>query len=194
MTLVNTKRYDPRLGQDFKLGNRSRTTIFSSVEHGFYVQEWIGEVDWTRVIDPLASCLKATSQKGFFVVTPWQRRGNRLKSEIKKTFQNVQEFENSLCGYFDIDKDSLSRLFHIRNKFGSGASGEWGLGGCTESLAAPRRFSLSMSELWDLFHVLGQPAKIGCFLYLGELAQSTFLTRIFDDVDEIISKLNSVCS
>jgi len=178
--------YDSRLGQDFRFNTPIGT--FSSLEHHFYVLDNAGNLPWARGDSLLKECVLKTSKIGFFTIALWAPGAKKLATKIKQEFQVASEFWGSLCGYFDVETDSIQKLFEIRKMFGEGKSGEWGLGGCLEKFSPPTRISFAKNETWGFCHILNQPAKIGCLLYLGEMRQTTFMTKIFDGLDACLAQ------
>jgi hypothetical protein len=175
--------FDPRLGQDFKVSVAIGT--FSSLTHNFFVLDGIFDPG-TKDLKLLDLCISHTSKLGFFVVTPWIPGSSQLRQKLEQDFSVASEFEGSLCGYFNIATNSVEKLIEVRNAFGGKQSGEWGIGGCTERFCLPTRQKLSRGELWNLFHILNQPTKLGCLLYFGEMQQTTLLTRVFDGLDSAL--------
>ena len=99
--------------------------MFSSLEHGFYVLEAAGEIDWDMHRGILLECILQTSPIGFFTVVPWSPGAGKLTQALLKQFGDAVEIDNSVCGYFDPSADLLSKLFAIRNECGGASSGEW---------------------------------------------------------------------
>lgn len=187
MNIHSADSYDARLRQDFRLNISGGT--FSSLECYFYVLDNADNLDWVESATILEECIRNTSKYGFFTVVPWVPGANKLKAEIKKEFDVASELAGSLCGYFDVGTDSIQRLIKMRRKFGGGRSGEWGLGGCLDHFTPTKQGSFAKKEAWNIFHVLSEPQKIGCYLFLGEMHQTTFLTKIFDGLDEYLSQI-----
>lgn len=181
--------YDPRVGNDFRLRNHLSGKEFSSQAEGFYVVESPILEEWVKPVAPLKSLITETSRLGFFVATPWSPGGKKLMTAIREQLSEVLEFENSVCGYFANENGSLEKLLHLREVSGGRNSGEWGFGGCLERFTPPVRVSSTQAEAWDLFHILDQPEKIGCFVFLGEMAQATLLVRHFEGLGTALSTL-----
>lgn len=178
--------YDPRRGQDFRI--KTATGTFSGLEHNFYVVD-NADSNWGNRLDLLNKCISKTSKIGFFTVAPWVPGAEKLRARIKQEFESVSECGGNLAGYFGLESDAARRLFAIRNEFGEGKSGEWGVGGCSEKFDPPTRTASAKKEAWEFFHLLTQPSKIGCLLYLGEMQQTTFMVKIFDGIDSYLAKL-----
>lgn len=183
----SVRTYDPRRGEDFRINTPGRT--FSSLDSHFYVLDNAADLGWIRRVSLLKECFLQTSKFGFFTLVPWVPGAKKLKTAIKREFQSVFELDGTFCGYFDIESDSIQKLFEMREMFGGDKSGELGLGGCLEKFSPPVRVSLAKRESWDFFHVIRQPAKIGCFLYFGEMCQTTFMTRLFPELDSWLGQL-----
>lgn len=179
--------YDARKGEDFRIS--APDGVFSSLEHQLYVIDNAYNLNWDRKTDLLKKCVLKTSRLGFFTVEPWKPGARKLILRLKQEFRIVSEYEGTLCGYFYITSDAVQKLFIIRKTSGEKNSGEWGIGGCIEEFDPPTRRSFIEKRTWGLFHVSGQPRNIGCYLSLGEMRQITFMTKIFDDLDSILTQL-----
>ena len=183
---LDVRIYDPRLGQDYSISNHQTKKIFSSLEHGFFVLECVGAVDWTGQLPFVNRCIEATSKKLFFMVVPWYPGATELREAVERELGPLSEFEHSLCGYTPIGSDALNRLMGLRRSFGGDKTGQWCIGGCLAEFAPPVRTSFWKGSLWDVALVLGQPEKIGCVLSLDEMQQSLFATRLFDGLDDLL--------
>jgi hypothetical protein len=182
------KSYDPRSLEDYCSSNFTTKNAFSSIEHGFYVLDCVGKLDWSSEIYLLTVCIQNTGKQIFFMVDPWQSKTEGLKNALENEFGRLFEFENSVCGYTDIASDAVGKVLQIRAMFGGDSSGQWCIGGCLDKFTMPRRTSFAKGELWDLPFILGQPQKIGCVLWLGEMQQSLFATRLFVGFDNLLQQ------
>ncbi len=187
MSLSSLRIYDPRQKQDFRINIPGET--FSSLDHGFYVIDNSHGLNWAQRLDLLKLCVLQTSKLGFFTLVPWVPGARKLRAEIGRKLESVIEFQGTLGGYFDSESDSIERLFKIREEFGGNKSGEWGFGGCLAKFTPPIRSSLARTESWDFSHVLRQASLIGCFLYLGEMCQTVFMTKLFPALDAHLGQL-----
>lgn len=183
----NVQIYDPRLGQDFVLfTGRSKKPMFSSLEHGLYVVEAVGQVCWATRQDLFLECILKTSIKGFFTVVPWYPGAKKLKQALLEHFSDATEIDSSVVGYFDPSPGLLSRLFSIRDEYGGESSGEWCIGGCSTMFSEKDM----KCNGWNINCVLSQAEKIGCILSLEEMRQSHFMVKWFDELPKIIDAIN----
>lgn len=180
--------YDPRLRQDYSIVDFTTKKAFSSLEHDFFVLDCVGPCDWSRQLPLLTGCIENTSKKLFFMVDLWEPGAKELRNAVEDALGPVSEFECSLCGYAAIDSDALERLLQLRASFGGDSTGQWCIGGCLGEFTPPVRLGFTKGQLWDLAHVLGQSDKIGCVLSLGEMQQSLFVTRLFDNLENLLQQ------
>lgn len=183
----NIKTYDPKFGQDYAFFNHSTKTTFSSLEHGFFVLEAVGEMDWGMHQAMLLECIIKTSTKGFFLVAPWYPGAEKLRRALLQQFSDAQVLENAVLGYFDPATDELGKLFAIRGEHGRGSSGEWCIGGCLTKFSK-QNIKCSGGNLSCL---LPQSGKIGCVLSLEEMQQSYFIIKIFEGLPKIIGEISA---
>ena len=178
--------YDPRLGQDCVFfSGPSEKPMFSSLEHGLYVVEAVGEMNWDMHQDLLLECILNTSTEGFFTVDPWGPGASNLKLMLMRQLNDVMEVGHSVLGYFTPSADSLRRLFSVRAECGGGSSGEWCIGGCSTKFSGQ---DINCTE-WNFNRLLHQADKIGCVLSLEEMQQSYFMVKPFDGLSEIIEAI-----
>jgi hypothetical protein len=189
--MLSPQIYDPRRGQDFRIN--TATGMFSSLEHNFYVSDTY-DSDWDNRLDLLNKCISKTSKLGFFTIAPWVPGAEKHRTRIKQEFKSVSECGGNLAGYFGLESDAVRRLFAIRKEYGEGKSGEWGIGGCSEKFDPPTQTAPAKKEAGEFFHLLTQPSKIGCLLYLGEMQQTTFMVRMFDGIDSYVAEIQSLGS
>jgi hypothetical protein len=183
---LQVRTYDPRLGQEYAVSDHATKKRFSSLEHGFFVLDCVGAVDWTSQLPLLNGCLQAISKKLFFTLDPWEPGARELRQALEREFGAVREFERSLCGYAAITSDAIDGLLQLRASFGGDSTGQWCIGGCLEEFASPVRMSFSKGQAWGLPLVLEQAEKLGCVLSLGEMQQSLLVTRLFDNLDNLL--------
>ncbi len=196
---VQVRFYDPRLREDWSTTDFMTKKSFSSLKHGLYVMDCVGVVDWTAELSLLNGCLQSTSKKLFFMVDPWPPGAAQLSNTLEHEFGPLKEFERSLCGYATIDAEVVQQLLRLRASFGGDTTGQWCIGGCVQEFTPPVRTGLTKRQLWDLCLVLEQAEKLGCVLWLGEMKQSLFATRLFDGLDNLlrqspVAQLASECS
>lgn len=183
---IEVQIYDPRRGEDWYTTDFMTKRTFSSLKHGFFVMICVGPVDWTADLSLLNGSLRATSKGFFFMVDPWHPGASRLANALECEFGPLKEFEHSLCGYATIYADAVQQLLRLRTSFGGDTTGEWCIGGYMVEFSPPVRTGLFKRQLWDFSLVLEQADKVGCFLWLGEMQQSLFATRLFDGMDNLL--------
>jgi hypothetical protein len=184
--------YDPRLGQEFEITNLLTQKRFSNLLGGFFVITGVG-IDWDARVALLQEAISKTSNLGFASVTPWIPYTKSLISALK-AFPISHEFEKSLIVYSDPSAEAIEKILHLRRTHGLEASGEWCIGGCFEEFVSPERVSVFRSGSWDFAHILSQSDRIGCALELAEMKQSTFITRVFSDFDQWLTRMQLACS
>lgn len=185
-TKIEVQIYDPRRGEDWYTTNFMTKRTFSSLKHGFFVMNCVGPVDWAADLSLLNGSLQATSKRFFFMVDPWPPGAARLANALEREFGPLKEFERSMCGYAALYADAVQQLFRLRTLFGGDTTGEWCIGGYMVEFSPPVRTSLFKRQLWDFSLVLEQADKVGCVLWLGEMQQSLFATRLFDELDNLL--------
>lgn len=169
--------YDPRKREDYRVRNFQTGVEFSSFDSGFFVMEFVGDVDWLRHAETLKQCIQDTSNSGFVTCAPWVPEVVNIRSRLEAECSLLLEFGHTFCGYFPVRVDSIRRLLELRTEAGDWKSGEWCIGGCISELALPQRHSITSTALWDFAHVLDQSERVGCVLSLGEMLQTTLLIR-----------------
>lgn len=179
---MKIETYDPSLGQNFVLPCHSTEDTFSSLESNFFVQDSIGDVDLIKWKKAIEKCIEKTSSRGFFTVIPWFPGAKKLKQRLYQEFINVEEINGSLFCYFEPSKDTIDKLFELRNEYGGDVSGEWCIGGCIIELPPPS----TKKQYWDFSYLLKQADKIGCLLSLGEMQQTFFMSKPFEGLKELL--------
>jgi hypothetical protein len=185
------KRYDCRLGEDFRLNDAAYGLRFSSVESGFIVVDDAGALPWKDRAEELTRIVQATSRYGLLTVVPWWPNTRRALESVRSEFGDGTEGLDSLAVTFEPTVANLESAMRVREN--AGGSGEWGLGGTNRPLRidAPVCPSNRKTSFWNLTTVLCQADALGCYLYFGEQQSVTFFTRVFDGVDRL---LQSICS
>jgi hypothetical protein len=188
MPAVQVKVYDPRLGQDYSVSNFTTKRTFSSSKHGLYVWDCVGPLDWSSELPLITESIQRTARRLFFMLDPWQPQGQPLYEALTREFGPLLEFERSVCGYTRIGLEVVEQLFELRRTFGGDTTGQWCIGGCLQEFTAPVRTGFTKAQLWDLALVLDQADKLGCVLWLGEMQQSLFATRPFEELNALLQR------
>lgn len=184
-------QFDHRLGQDFRFTDAAYGLQFSSARSGFTVLDDAGCVPWRTSAPELARAIRANSTFGFLTVLPWWPKGRSVLTAVRQRFGPGIAGKDSLCVMFEPTLANVERALELCE--GTGALGEWGIGGCSEALQmnVPIGAGGKQVYLWNLTAVLGQAHVVGSFLHFGEQHAVTFMTRLFDGMDEVVGTLMS---
>jgi hypothetical protein len=181
--------YDPRQHQEYAPVDFLTKMRFSNLEAGFIVAEGEG-IDWGERVSLLSEAILRTSKLGFVTVDPWIPHTKEVMRALRKDFPINNVFRKTGIAYCGLGVGPIEHAFDLRRRCGQDVSGEWCVGGCIERFAVPRRVSLFGWGSWNYAHILGQAERLGCVLYLAEMQQSVLAVRVFDGLDEWLSRLN----
>jgi len=183
---IELDKWNPRVGENYEIKDHNSGLIFSSIQHDFYVVEATGFSSWTEKASELAKCLSKTSKVAGLLVSAWSPGANELLQAIRGEFDVVNESNRTIWAEINI-KNGVERALSLREKFGSGSSGEWVIigGDNIREILLSSKFPPKQNNFLDILC----SHEIGFFLEIGEMQQSLLITRYYQGIETDIAAI-----
>jgi len=192
------KIYDSRNGDDFTMDLGDGKT-FSSLENGFLAidiprtRNLVGVNNTLNRFHDIDLLIKTALLKqggfGYFAFAPLTKKVQQSKVI---DLNSVDNLSGSILGYFDIDISIIDQTIEKHRSIISYE--EWVIGSCRDRFEKPVKKTHWYNKVihWNIDYLLLQAERVNfLFYYNGEMDMSIILTRIFDGLDEALSKLKN---